>query len=303
MKIRDLGEIELIRRLAKNFRLDRSVIKGSGDDTAVIKWTKDTYMLFTCDMVSEGVHFDLKKARPFEIGWKALARNISDIAAMGGIPRYAVVSLAIAPRSDVSIADNICRGIKAAADKFKVNIVGGDMARSEKIVMDISLIGQVEKSNLVLRSGAKRGDIILVTGALGGSIKGKHLNFTPRIKESRALVMNNRINSMIDVSDGLALDLGRILKASNAGARLYEKAIPLSKDAASVKNALYDGEDFELLFTMSVKEAGKFFKTTYIKMRTPVTIIGEVLDKREGYRIIDGKGRSHNLPIKGFTHF
>src|SRR3989338_3999288 len=123
MKLRDLDEIGLIKRLAKNFCLDRSVIKGSGDDTAVIRWTKDKYLLFTCDMVIESVHFDLKKASPFQIGWKALGRNISDIAAMGGVPKYAVVSLGIDPELNISVADGICKGLKNLADRFGVSIV------------------------------------------------------------------------------------------------------------------------------------------------------------------------------------
>lgn len=293
MKIKDIGEIDLIKRLAGNFRLDRSVIKGSGDDTAVLKWTKNEYLLFTCDMVIEGVHFKLNEATPFQIGWKALGRNISDIAAMGGVPRYAVVSLGIDPNLNVSVADGICKGIKTLADKFGVNIVGGDMARSKKIVMDISLLGVVEKNRLVLRSGAKAGDVIFVTGSLGGSIKGKHLKFVPRVTESRKITASYKVNSMIDVSDGLAIDLGRILHASGVGARIYENAIPLSKEALSINNALYDGEDYELLFTMGAKEA----------LKVPFRRIGEIVDKKFGYKIIRKNGGEKKLKVKGFTHF
>jgi len=303
MQIKNIGEINLIKRLARNFRLDKSVIKGSGDDAAVLKWTKDKYLLFTCDMVVEGVHFDLKKATPFQIGWKALGRNISDIAAMGGVPKYAVVSLGISRSSNISVADGICKGLKAIADKFGVNIVGGDMARSEKIVIDVSLIGEVEKNKLTLRNGAREGNAILVTGSLGGSIKGKHLKFMPRLKESREILKNYRINSMIDISDGLAIDLNRMLKASNAGAVLFEEMIPLSKDAKSVKNALYDGEDYELLFTMSMKETRRFFAKTSAKMNTPVTLIGKIADKKQGCKIIDHNCKAKGLNAKGYTHF
>ncbi len=304
MQIKDIGEIDLIRRLAKGFRLDRSVVKGSGDDTAVLKWTKDKYLLFTCDMVIEDVHFSLSKATPFQIGWKALGRNLSDIAAMGGVPKYAVVSIGISPELNISVADGICKGLKNLADRFEVSIVGGDMARSKKIVINVSLIGQVEKKNLTLRSGAKAGDLIFVTGSLGGSIKGKHIRFTPRIKESRELTKNYKVNSMIDISDGLILDLSRILEASGVGACIYENTIPISKDTKSLKNALYDGEDYELLFTMSVKEARRFFKERFAKMRCPVTLIGEVIGKKNTVlKIIDSEGREKNLNIKGYTHF
>jgi len=319
VKIKDLGEINLIKRLSKGFRLDRSVIKGAGDDAAVIRWTKDKYLLFTCDMAIEDVHFNLKESAPFQIGWKALGRNISDIAAMGGVPRYAVVSLGISPELNISVADGICKGIKNLADRFGVSIVGGDMSRAKKIVIDISLIGEVEKNKLTLRSGAKKGDVILVTGALGGSIKGKHLNFMPRISEARKILKGFKINSMIDISDGLALDLYRILKASSVGAYIYEGAIPISKDARSLKNALYDGEDYELLFTMGAKEAGRFFNTStslsinpehgrrvntaYQKMKTPFTLIGEIVDKKKGYKIIRQDGRKEKIKAIGYLHF
>ncbi|MDD5174242.1 MAG: thiamine-phosphate kinase [Candidatus Omnitrophica bacterium] len=303
MKIRDMNEIDLIRRLSKSFRLDRTVIKGPGDDAAVIRWTKDKYLLYTCDMTIEGVHFDLRKAAPFQAGWKALGRNISDIGAMGGVPKYAVVSLAISGDRDLSVADGICRGIKSIADRFGVNIVGGDMAESGSIVIDISLIGEVENKKLVLRSGAKIGDVIMVTGSLGRSIKGKHLNFIPRVKEVRDILKRFKINSMIDISDGLALDLKRMLEASGVGACIYGSSIPLSKDAVSLNSALYDGEDYELLFTMDAKEARRFYGTALNKMKTPVSIIGEITAKKNGLRIVREDGKEEELKIKGYLHF
>ena len=293
MKIKELGEAGLVKRLAKRFRLDNTVIKGSGDDTAVLRWTKDKYLLFTCDMVVEGVHFDLKKAAPFQIGWKALARNISDIAAMGGVPRYALVSIGLLPSTSVKFLDELYRGIQKCAKAFNVNIVGGDTARSKKLVIDVSLIGEVEKENVVFRSGAETGDIIFVTGSLGGSIKGKHLNFMPRLKEARALVKNFKISSMIDISDGLALDLWRVLDASKVGARIYKDAVPISSEADSFEKAISEGEDFELLFTMSPGEAKRFVKRARPKIGAPVTMIGRIVDKRYGY----------NLKSKGYLHF
>jgi thiamine-monophosphate kinase len=303
MKIRDLSEIDLIKRLSKNFRLDKTVIKGPGDDAAVIKWTKDKHLLYTCDMTIEGVHFDLRKATPFQAGWKALGRNISDIGAMGGVPKYAVVSLAISPGQKLSVADGICRGLKSIADRFGVNIVGGDMAVSKNIIIDVSLIGEVEKKKLALRSGARIGDVILVTGSLGGSIKGKHLNFMPRVNEARDILKKFKINAMIDISDGLAIDLNRMLKASAVGGRVYESAIPLSKDAFSVNNALYDGEDYELLFTMSAKEAKQLYRTALNKIETPVSLIGEITAKRNGCKIVRGDGKEEDMKIKGYLHF
>lgn len=303
MKVKDIGEIRLIERVAKDFRLDRSVVKGFGDDTAVIRWTKNKFLLFTCDMSIEDVHFKRGEATPFQIGWKALSRNISDIAAMGGLPRHALVSIGIDPDLPASFLNGICKGLKNLADKFSINIVGGDMSRSKKLVIDVSLIGEVEKENLVLRSGAKAGDVILITSSIGGSIKGKHLDFIPRLSEARRLVKGFKINSMIDISDGLVLDLWRILHASSVGARIYESTIPLSKEAGPCEKAIYEGEDFELVFTMNANEARRFFKTLFTEMKTPVTLIGEITDKKYGYKLIDKNGKEKRLKAGGYLHF
>ena len=303
MKIKDIGELGLIDRVAKKIRLDKTVIKGIGDDTAVIKWTGDKYLLFTCDILIEDAHFRRSLATPFQIGWKAMARNLSDIAAMGGRPKYALVSVGLDPDLPVSFADGIFDGMNALANKFKVNIVGGDTSRSKKIVIDISLIGEVEKRRLVLRSGARKGDAIFVTGSLGGSIKGKHLSFTPRLDEARTIVRNFRVNSMIDISDGLLLDLGRVLDASRVGALIYEDLIPVSDKADSFKDAMTAGEDFELLFTMAPREAGRFMKSYLSKLRIPVSLIGEVTPKRCGYRLVGGDWKEKRISGKGYVHF
>ncbi len=303
MKIGDVGEIGVITRIAKGIRSDRSVVRGIGDDAAVIKWTKDKYLLYTCDMLIEDVHFKLSKATPAQIGWKALAVNISDIAAMGGVPKSALVSIGINPGLPVSFVDGLYRGIKKIARMFKVNIVGGDTNNSKKLVIDISLIGEVEKSNLVTRRGALPGDVIMITGALGGSIKGRHLEFIPRLRESRRLVKKFKINSMIDVSDGLILDLSRILKASSCGARIYESCIPVSKAAGSFSSAITDGEDFELLFTMSPNEARRFFKEELAGFPARVSLIGEVTKGRDGFKIVTAEGSVKTLKAEGYAHF
>ncbi|MBP7056231.1 MAG: thiamine-phosphate kinase [Candidatus Omnitrophica bacterium] len=302
MKIKDIGEIGLISEIAKGIRLDSSVVKGIGDDTAVIKWKRDRYLLFTCDMVIEDVHFTRKSAPPFEIGWKAMARNISDIAAMGGVPKYALISAGLDPDMSVSYIRQIKRGILSAADRFGINVVGGDTSKSSKLVIDISLIGEVEKDCLTLRSGARKGDVILVTGAIGGSSKGRHLNFMPRLEEARQIVKNFKVNSMIDVSDGLLIDLSRILRASSAGARLFKDSIPLSRDADSFEKAVSEGEDFELLFTMSVKEARRFFIHGLRKMKTPVTLIGQITGNEKGFVLVTERGEK-KITGSGFLHF
>ncbi len=303
MKIRDIGEIGLIKRISRKAKYGKSVVKGIGDDTAVLKWTKDKYLLYTCDMLVEDVHFKLPQATPYRIGHKALARNLSDIAAMGGKPKYALVSIALDPGKNVSFADGIYKGMSGLAKKFNLDIVGGDISRSKKLVIDVSVIGEVEKNRLTLRSGARPGDVIFITGLIGGSLKGKHLDFTPRLAEARRLVENFRISSMIDVSDGLLLDLRRVLDASSAGARIYENLIPLSAQARSFESGVSEGEDFELLFTMDKKEAGKFLRTEFAKMESGATLIGEVMNKSYGYKLIDKNGKQRKISTKGYLHF
>lgn len=304
MRLSKLGEFGFIERIRKYIKTDRTVVKGIGDDAAVLKYTKDKYLLFASDMLIEGVHFTLKDATPFQIGHKALACNISDIAAMGGIPHFATVSVGLSESLSVAFVDRLYEGILGLAKKFKVNIVGGDTSRSQKLVIDIAIIGEVKKEYLKLRSGARLNDAILVTGELGGSLKSKkHLNFTPRLKEAQVLLKNHRINSMIDISDGLSADLNHILEDSSAGAILYEERIPISRYAGSFKDALTDGEDFELLFTMPPREAALLTKNPSDGLGIPVSCIGKIVDKHSGMRLMDRHGKRHRLKAQGFRHF
>ncbi len=298
-----LGEVGLIDRIAKKIKTDNSIIKGIGDDAAVIKWKRDRYLLFAADMVIKGVHFDLRRARPFEIGWKALGVNISDIAAMGGVPRYATVSLGLPKDSSLRFVDGFYAGLKAMAKRFGVNIVGGDTNSSGKIVIDVAVIGEVRRDELVLRSGAKIRDFIVVTGTLGGSGRNKHLNFVPRVRESRFLVRNFKINSMIDISDGLSSDLTRICESSRVGAKIYESLIPISKNAKSIKNALNDGEDFELLFTVSKNNFKELMERFKKRFKTPITAIGEIGKKDTDIKLVNRYGKTSSLKEKGFKHF
>jgi len=298
MLIKDFGEFKLIERFRRAIATDSSVVVGSGDDCAVLKFDRENYQLFTCDMIVEGVDFTSKD--PLElVGRKVLAISISDIAACGGVPRYAVVSLGLPKNMSVEKIDQLSRGLFALAKQYKINIVGGDLSRTDKIIIDVSMLGTVEKKNLCLRKGAEAGDIIFVTGPLGGSIKGKHLRFTPRLKEARSLIRQVKVNSMIDISDGLVQDLSHILDASIAGAALYENFIPVSKVASGLNDALFSGEDFELLFTLSRKEAKKLCKRPAYSFFP----IGEIMPKNYGLKLIDKKGREKTLQIKGYCHF
>ncbi|MCQ9208530.1 MAG: thiamine-phosphate kinase [Omnitrophica bacterium] len=298
MNLDKIGEFGLIERILKKIKTDRSVICGIGDDTAVISYTKDKYLLFTTDMLIEDIHFTRKEATFPQIGRKALAVNISDIAAMGGIPKYAVVSVGIPRDLCVRSADDLMRGINTLAKEYMVNIVGGDTVRSDKIILSVSLIGEVKKSDLTLRSGAKTGDLIFVSGTLGGSRKLKQFNFIPRVKEAQEIIKKFRPTAMIDLSDGLAADLQRIAQASKAGAVLFKELIPLSR-GATVQSAFYEGEDFELLFTVPLEAVCKFYK----KDKFPITCIGKIVEKKKGLALINKQAKSTPLRQKGFKHF
>lgn len=303
MRLSTLGEVGLIERLAKKIKADKTVVKGIGDDCAVIKLSEQNYALLTIDMLIEGVHFKIKEATPFQIGWKALGCGLSDIASMGGVAKYAVISLGLPPKLSVEFVDGIYKGMATLGRRFGVNLVGGDTDSSRAFVIDVAVLGFVEPRNLATRDGAKVGDIICVTDSLGGSYKSKkHLKFVPRIKEARALVSNYKINSMIDLSDGLSTDLSHIAKESKVGACIYKELVPISK-GASLDAALNEGEDFELLFTVSVAEARRLSAKKPSGIEVPITQIGEIVDKKMGLKIIDRFGRVSDLKPKGFRHF
>lgn len=294
--LRKIGEFGLIDRLKRFQNLSPQVIRGIGDDAAVLPLDRTRYQLFTTDMLTEGVHF-LCATPARQVGWKALAVNVSDIAAMGGAPGCAVVSLGIPRGLSLRYIEGIYEGLNQCARKFGVSLVGGDTVRSREFIINIALLGTVEKEYLVLRSGAKAGDVIFVTGALGRSFKsGRHLTFTPRLKEAHWLVRNVKPSAMIDISDGLSGDLGHILKASRTGALLDEALIPRQK-GADLRSAMNEGEDFELLFTVSSKDVqrlikgGKFFP------------IGVIAHADQGFCIQKKDGTIVRVAPKAFSHF
>ncbi len=299
MLISKLGEFGLIKKIRTLAKLDSSVIKGIGDDCAVLKFDRRRYLLLTCDMIVEGVDF-VPKEKPELIGRKALAVSISDIAACAGIPRYAVVSLGIPKKATLEFMDGFLKGIFSLAREYRINLVGGDISRASRLVVDVTMLGFVEKKHLILRSGAKKGDIIFVTGRLGGSIRGKrHLTFVPRVKEARFLAKNFKPNSTIDISDGLLLDLGHILQESKVGAVIYEQLIPLHKDARNLKEALSMGEDFELLFTLPRSRAYGLMK----RKQAGFFPIGEIVAREYGLKLVDRNTKCRPSGPEGYAHF
>jgi thiamine-monophosphate kinase len=302
-RLRDVKEIRLIKRLARGLKAkDKKVVVSIGDDAAVVKSSGNKYVLYTCDMLVESVHFrrkeDLRK-----VGYKALAVSVSDIAAMGGVPKYALVSVGIPKAGAERISEGLFEGIRECAKEFNVDVIGGDTNRAKDLVIDIFVVGEVEPQKMVRRSTAKPGDFIFVSGPLGGSLKGRHLSFTPRVKESRYLVDHFKVTSMIDLSDGLAMDLNRIAEASRIGALIFESKIPKTKGSL-IKAALFDGEDFELLFTLSGDDALKLYhlmrrKKTLFKF----TSIGKITDLFCGVKMVTNQGRIRDVGCEGFKHF
>lgn len=297
MRLKEVGEFHLIERIKKTIRTDSSVFKGIGDDCAVLKYTKSKFQLLTCDMIVEGVDFLLSDSA-YLIGRKALAISVSDIAACGGIPLYSVVSLAVNKNTPVAVIDQLLRGLNSIAREYKINIVGGDLSRSDKIMINTTILGWVEKKRLVLRNGARIGDTIFVTGSLGGSIRGKHLKFIPRLKEARYLVENFLPTAMIDISDGLTQDLMHVLRESKVGAEIFADLIPISRQALGLADALNSGEEFELLFTLTPAQAKKISA----KRKFVFYPIGKIIDKRYGLRLVE-KNKAKAISPRGFRHF
>ncbi len=309
-----MNEFELIARLTRSLPANNSVVLGAGDDCALLDLgIPGRLLLFKCDAVVEGVHFTAQTP-PEQVGHKALARCLSDIAAMAGTPTSALVTLALPDQFEVKYVEAIYAGMNALAARHQVSIVGGETTRNPgQLLLSIALLGTVARGRAVLRSGAKPGDAIFVTGWLGGSLAGKHLDFEPRLAEARWLADHFSVHAMIDLSDGLAGDLRHILSASGVGAELLSAAIPISraaklraKTATSAPSpllaALSDGEDFELLFTVASKSAVPLldaWKQQFPDL--PLTCIGKILAE-PGLALREKQG-VRKLGALGYDHF
>jgi thiamine-monophosphate kinase len=283
------------------------VMVGIGDDCAVLN-PRPNPTLVTTDMLMEGSCFILDEAGPYRVGRKAMAVNLSDIAAMAGTPRTAFVSLGIPRNMSFETLKELYRGMKSMADEFGVTISGGDTNTwKEPLTISVTLLGEAGPSGAVLRSGAKLGDIVMVTGQFGGSILGHHLDFKPRVRLASWLTAQVALHSMIDVSDGLAKDLHRILEASGVGAELDAEAIPVSLAAhecskldgkSPLEHALGDGEDFELIFTVSPEDSAKLGSLTSPE-GIPLRAIGKIVES--GFWLTD-KGNKEALKPMGYEH-
>jgi thiamine-monophosphate kinase len=306
------GEFALIERLAEK-PTSRKIIKGIGDDAAVIK-TGSRYLVFTTDTLVEGDHFSLKYFTPEQIGKKSVEINVSDIGAMGAEPKFFLVSLVLPEYIDVKIIENIYKGMRQKGDKYKIEIIGGNITHGKQLIIDIFMIGEVKKKNLKLRAAARPGDLIFVSGELGAStaglklflknkkgfnrIKKRHLE--PEAKFGKVRPFLKYINAMIDVSDGLASEVTRICEQSNTGAVIYPDLVPINpetiKAAESCKEnaldyALYGGEDFELVYTTPRKNENK----------VKGFMVGEITSEK-GVRLLKDS-REEPLSKHGYDHF
>jgi thiamine-monophosphate kinase len=296
------AEFEWIALWKRVQRLPKDVRIGIGDDCAVVETGKRGLLgLLKCDACVEGIHFT-RKAPLDLVGRKVMARNISDIAAMGGRPRFALVSVAIPDRIKDAGRRKLHRGLTAAARAHGCEIIGGDTSRSRSgLFVSVFLYGEVEKKNLLTRSGAKKGDHVYVTGKLGGSIKGKHLSFKPRLEEARWLAHHFKPTACIDLSDGLGGDLRRLAEQSKVGFEIFAASI-LRSPGCSVQQALYDGEDYELLFSVRPSASGTLTRSWKRKFKVPLTWIGIVRPSSFGLVLTEPFGRRSQIH-PSYDHF
>jgi len=295
MNLRDLGEDRLLQRILPGLPSNPAVVAGAGDDCAVLRFgSADQFLLLKTDCVVAGVHFE-PQASARAVGWKAMARPLSDFAAMSGLPQFALVTL-IAPPSTTSrwIAE-LYRGLTKAAGLFDVAIVGGETSRTDgAMAISVSMTGIVEQDRWVSRSGGQANDLVFVTGKLGGSIRGKHFRFVPRIAESRWLTQHFTLRAMMDLSDGLGADLPRLARASGVGFEIEQAAIPRTR-GCTIEQAITDGEDYELLFAIAPENAAELERRW--RKKFPALALTRI-----GRLVPPAKNEHRELPT-GYVHF
>ena len=297
MKLGALGEDRLLNRILLHLPRVRGgkVFAGSADDCAIVETPRSKkYLVLKTDCVVEGVHF-VPGANASDVGWKAMMRPLSDFAAASAVPQFALITLIVPEQTKVAWVRGLYRGLRQAANRFKVSIVGGETSNtSGPIAIAVSVIGFVEKLRAVSRRGGKSGDDLFVIGRLGGALKRKHLKFVARIAESRWLTKNFSIHAMMDLSDGLGADLPRLARASKVGFDIELENLPITR-GATIDNATSEGEDYELLFAVSPRDRNSLERQWQRKFpRLPLTRIGSLNRKSQ---------IANRVLPRGYVHF
>lgn len=309
-------ELEFVAWLARRLPVDPRLRLGPGDDAAVLRLADGAECVLTSDLVADGVDFQLAEAGPRRVGRKALAVNLSDAAAMASRPVTALVSLLLPQSGGLSLAQEIFEGLLPLAERFGVSIAGGDTnSWPGKLAICVTLVAEPTSRGVLRRDGAKPGDRILVTGAFGGSIAGRHLDFEPRVSEALRLHTNYELHAGLDCSDGLALDLWRMTEASGCGALVDLARVPISTAATALaeqertnrlpgartalEHALGDGEDFELILAVPPDEAARIVSDQ--PLGVPVTDIGRIVASR-GLTAKHADGTIKTLPPSGWAY-
>ncbi len=337
-EIGTLGEFGLIKRLTKSYQLQQpSSIMGVGDDAAVLQFDTDHSILITTDLLLEGIHFDLMYTPLKHLGYKAIVVNLSDIYAMNGIPTQVTVSIGLSNRFSVEAVEELYEGVKTACSNYNVDLIGGDTSSSQQgLLISVTAIGTCPPDHIAYRSGAKVDDIICVTGNLGAAYLGLQIlerekqvylsqpDIQPDLEDQQFLIgrqlkpeaRNDMIElfaksklvptAMIDVSDGLAADLGHICKRSGVGAFVQETGVPIHPDAQQqaikfkldpITCALSGGEDYELLFTIDPKDLPK------VRVMPDIYIMGDIVPAKDRLKLQTTGGNLHEIPVSGFEHF
>lgn len=335
MRIDELGEFALINRIRALLpEPGPGVLVGIGDDVAVLQGTGDRVWLATCDVLVEGSHFLRDAIAPRRLGRKALAVNLSDVASAGGVPRYALVSLGLPGDIAVEFIEELYAGLRDEGTTFGVDVVGGNVSRSRHgMFVDVFLLGQAPRADVVLRSGARPGDRILLTGSVGDAAAGVALLLdpglsaspgyakeavdrqhspSPRVREGALIGASHAASAMIDVSDGLAGDLGHICERSGVSSRLFAERLPACADNRALSLAargdewhfaLRGGEDYELLFTAAPDRAADLARRITAETGTTVTDIGEILPAGGAAELVLPNGARIPLGGMGWDHF
>lgn len=337
MHIHQLGEFGLIERITHFLPpAPDNVIVGLGDDVAVLRCSTADYLLATCDSQVEQVHFLRKHITPYQLGRKIVAINVSDIAAMGGVPEWALVSLVLPRDTEVAWVDELYRGMREQAAMAAAAIVGGNLSGTQgDVVIDLCLMGRVAPEHMLRRNGAQAGDLIMVTGTLGDSraglelihnaglriadqsreaVRQRHLTPQPRLLEGRLLGRSGKVHAMLDVSDGLLSDLDHICQASGVGAELWTEAIPVSTacrevaheaDREALEWALTGGEDYELLFCAAPDSATELQNRLEQETRMACHAIGRITDQSREIQLVlaDGSRSRVETTGRGWDHF